>query len=385
MIRFFLVLLLTLGSNLHADSIVPMPPNVAAKAYLLIDAGSGEILAEKNIDMQLPPASLTKLMTSYVLSVEISAGRVGRDDLVVISENSWSQNPLFKGSSLMFIEPGMDVLVQDLQRGIIISSGNDATVAVAEHLAGSESAFADMMNGHAEALGMSGSYFVNSHGLPDPDHVITARDLATLAKAQIVDYPEDYAIYKEREFTYNDIRQYNRNTLLREDPSVDGLKTGHTTEAGYGLVASAERRGMRLISVVLGTTSELSRKNESRSLFNYGFRFFETVSLFGNLEELSKPRIWGGQQDFLPLGVLSEITMTLPRGKKGDLKTVIEVDEDIVAPVALGDRLGTINLSLDGEIVFDAPLVALAAVESSGFFSQLWDTMLMWVARLFRA
>lgn len=380
-----LLAILTSGASLPAQSanIVPSPPQVAAKAYFLIDATSGTVLAEHNADIALPPASLTKLMTSYVLAGELAAGRVSGEDMVVISENAWSQNPLFNGSSLMWIEPGMDVSINDLKRGIIISSGNDATVAVAEHLAGNESAFADMMNGHAESLGMTGTYYVNAHGLPDPDHLTTARDLATLAIALINRYPDEYAVYKEREFTYNDIRQYNRNTLLGEDPSVDGLKTGYTREAGYGLVASAKRRDMRLVSVVLGTKSPNARKSESRSLLNYGFRFFETLSLFSPMEELEKPRIWKGQQDYLSVGVKDELVLTLPRGKKKKLTTVVEVDEEISAPVVLGDELGTVRLLLEGETVIETPLVALESVEPGNFFARLWDVILMWIARLF--
>ncbi len=389
MTRFTVVFLLSLLSLLsltaHGVTIVPSPPQVAAKAYFLIDARSGEILVEHNADMPLPPASLTKMMTSYVLAGEIAAGRISNDDMVVVSENSWSQNPVFKGSSLMWIEPGMDVSIRDLKRGIVISSGNDATVAVAEHLAGSESAFADMMNSHAESLGMTDSYFVNAHGLPHPDHLATARDLATLAIAIINGYPEEYAIYKEREFTYNNIRQYNRNTLIGEDPSVDGLKTGYTKEAGYGLVASAKRRDMRLVSVVLGTSSPNSRKSETRSLLNYGFRFFETLTLFSSLEELEKPRIWKGQQDYLSVGVAEELVLTLPRGKKKKLNTVVEVDPEISAPIALGDTLGTVKIMLEGEIVIETPLVALEAVEPGGFFARLWDMVLMWIAKLFSA
>ena len=234
-------------------SIVPAPPQLDAKAYLLMDAASGEVLVEHNADMPLPPASLTKMMTAYVLAAEMEAGRIAADDMVSVSRNAWSQNPVFNGSSLMWIEPGMDVSVADLERGIVISSGNDATVAIAEHIAGTEAAFADTMNSYAEALGMSDTYYQNSHGLPAPDHITTARDLAILARAMIKNFPEHYKIYAERQFTYNDIRQYNRNSLLGEDPSVDGLKTGYTREAGYCLVASAERRDMRLVSVVMGT------------------------------------------------------------------------------------------------------------------------------------
>jgi D-alanyl-D-alanine carboxypeptidase (penicillin-binding protein 5/6) len=367
-----------------AATIVPSAPEVAAKAYILMDAASGDVLVEHNADIPLPPASLTKMMTSYVLAVEMDAGRVGKNDVVAVSENAWSQNPLFEGSSLMWIEPGKRVTVEELERGIVISSGNDATVAIAEHLAGSESGFADMMNGHAEALGMEDSYFVNSHGLPSPDHVTTARDLAVLAQALIARFPDHYAIYKEREYTYNDIRQYNRNTLMAEDPSVDGLKTGYTEEAGYGLVASAERRGMRLISVVLGTRSATARKNETRKLLNYGFRFYETVEQFGPAHELEQVRVWKGDRDEVSAGLLDETILTLPRGKKKVLTTVVEVDEQVLAPLAVGDRVGLVKLTVDDEAVFEAPLVALEPVAEGGFISRLWDMFVLWILSLFR-
>jgi D-alanyl-D-alanine carboxypeptidase (penicillin-binding protein 5/6) len=386
MIRIVLILsLAAFAMGAQAAAIVPSPPQVAAKAYFLIDANSGAVLAESNADMPLPPASLTKMMTSYVLAGELAAGEISRADMVTVSRNAWSQNPLFNGSSLMWIEPGKDVTVEDLMRGVIISSGNDACVAIAEYLAGTETAFAELMNANAQALGMLDSYYINSHGLPHPEHVTTARDLATLAGALIRDYPEHYAIYKEREFTYNDIRQYNRNTLLAEDPTVDGLKTGYTKEAGYGLVASAERRGMRLISVVLGTRSTSARKNETRSLLNYGFRWFETLNYFAPGEALVEPRIWKGQLDRLQVGLLEPAILTIQRGKKKFLTTEIEIKESLEAPVALGDAVGTIRLTLDGETVYQAPAVALIAVESSGFFARLWDMVLMWIASLFAA
>ena len=384
--RLALLLFLAFSAfSTQTAAIVPAPPQLSAKAYLLIDATSGEVLAEHNADMPLPPASLTKMMTSYVLAKEIVEGRISESDMVTVSENAWSQNPVFKGSSLMWIEPGMNVSIEDLQRGIIISSGNDATVAVAEHVAGSESVFADMMNANAEKLGMVDTYYVNSHGLPDPNHMTTARDLATLAKAMIRDHPEQYALYKEREFTYNGIRQYNRNTLMAEDSTVDGLKTGHTEAAGYCLVASAERRDMRLISVVLGTSSTNVRKNETRSLLNYGFRFFETSAVFAPMIELEKPRIWKGQGDYIPVGLVDETVLTLPRGKSKHLETTVSIDEQLIAPLAVGDRVGTVTLSLDGETVFRAPVVALEAVEPGGLFSRLWDMVLMWFAGLFSA
>lgn len=386
MTRIAVVLALFLATaNAWSATIVPSPPQVAAKAFLLLDADSGAVLAEHNADMPLPPASLTKMMTSYILAREIGEGNVQGTDMVTISENAWSQNPLFNGSSLMWIEPGKDVSIADLQRGIIISSGNDATVAVAEHLAGSEAVFVEMMNTQAEKLGMVDSYYVNTHGLPHPEHVTTARDLAILAAAMIRDHPDQYAIYKEREFTYNDIRQYNRNTLLAEDPTVDGMKTGHTEEAGYCLVASAERRGMRLISVVMGTSSTRARKNETRSLLNYGFRFYETSEMFAAATELEKPRIWKGQQDYVPVGVLDSTVLTLPRGKKKQLATEVALQQPLEAPVAVGDKVGTVTLSLDGETVFTGPVVALQAVEAGGFFARLWDMLLMWIAALFSA
>ena len=367
-----------------ATTIVPSAPDVAAKAYILMDAASGDVLVEHDADFPLPPASLTKMMTSYVLAVEMDAGRVGKDDVVAVSQNAWSQNPIFEGSSLMWIEPGKRVTVEELERGIVISSGNDATVAIAEHVAGSESGFADMMNGHAEALGMQDSYFVNSHGLPHPEHVTTARDLAILARALISRFPEHYAIYKEREYTYNDIRQYNRNTLMAEDPTVDGLKTGYTEEAGYGLVASAERRGMRLISVVLGTRSATARKNETRKLLQYGFRFYETVEQFGPSHELEQVRVWKGDRNEVSAGLLDETILTLPRGKKKVLTTVVEVDEQVLAPLEVGDRVGLVKLTIEDAAVFEAPLVALEPVAEGGFISRLWDMFVLWILSLFR-
>ena len=386
MIRLALALFLVVTSfGAQSQNAIPAAPELAAKAYLLIDANSGEVLVEHNADMQLPPASLTKMMTAYVLAEEIKAGRVSEDDMVRISENAWSQNPVFNGSSLMWIEPGKDVSIADLQRGIIISSGNDSSVAVAEHIAGSEAVFAEMMNTYAERLGMENTYYVNSHGLPDPAHLTTARDLALLARAMINDHPEQYAIYKELEFTYNNIRQYNRNTLLLQDPSVDGLKTGHTKEAGYCLVASAQRRGMRLISVVMGTNSTKARKNDTAALLNYGFRFYQTETAFEPMTELAKPRVWKGVEDYVPVGLLDKVVLTLPRGKHDELVTDVTLYPEIEAPLAVGDPVGTVTVTLDGQTELQAPAVALVAVEEAGFFARLWDTVLMFIAGLFGA
>jgi D-alanyl-D-alanine carboxypeptidase (penicillin-binding protein 5/6) len=330
----------------------------------------------------MPPASLTKMMTSYVLAVELAQGRVSEDDMVLISDNAWAQNPVFAGSSLMWIETGKKVRLSDLHRGIVISSGNDATVAVAEHLAGSESSFADVMNGHAAELGMYGTHYVNSHGLPDPNHYTTARDLAILAQAMINRYPEDYALYAEREFTYNGIRQYNRNLLLAEDPSVDGLKTGHTQEAGYCLVASAKREDMRLISVVMGTRSESVRKAESRKLLNYGFRFYATHRLYEAGQVMTDSRVWKGLQDQLELGIAEDIVLTIPRGRQKDVKAVMEVDDTIVAPVEKGASYGVLRVTLDDKELVRVDLVALDAVEQAGFFARLWDHIVMFFSQL---
>ena len=386
MTRLALVVFLVFTTfNAQSESAIPAPPELSATAYLLVDAYSGAVLVEHNADMSLPPASLTKMMTGYVLAEEVIAGRVKEDDMVRISENAWSQNPLFNGSSLMWIEPGKDVSIADLQRGIIISSGNDSTLAVAEHIAGTEVVFAEMMNTHAKRLGMTNTHYVNSHGLPDPAHLTSARDLAILAKAMIIDHPDQYKINKELEFTYNNIRQYNRNTLIREDPSVDGIKTGHTKEAGYCLVASAERGGMRLISVVMGTKSTKARKNDTAALFNYGFHFFKTETVIEGMTELDKPRVWKGLQDYVPVGLLEKVALTLPRGKHDNIETIIVLNEEIIAPLSIGDPVGTVTVSLDGEVQFEAPAVALAAVEPAGFFARLWDSVLMFVAELFGA
>lgn len=379
----FPVLFCLLSGFAGAQPIVPSPPQVAADAYILMDARTGFVIAEENADKQLPPASLTKLMTAYVLANEISEGRLSRDDTVVISENAWSQNPLFTGSSLMWIEPGMEVSIADLERGIVISSGNDATVAVAEHIAGSEGAFAALMNRHGETLGLEGTHFVNSHGLPHPEHLTTARDLAILATEVVERFPEHYERYSERDYTFNNIRQYNRNRLLNEDPSVDGLKTGYTREAGYGLVASARRGDMRLVSVVLGTRSPTTRKNETRGLLNYGFRFYETVPLFAAGAELEKSRVWKGAQDYVGVGLSDEVVLTLPRGKRQDLEQKVVLEEDILAPLAVGDVVGQLTLLLDGEVQRQLPVVALEPVEAGGFLARLWDMVLMWIARIF--
>lgn len=351
--------------------LIPAPPSLAATSYILIDADSGEVLVEHLADDQLPPASLTKMMTSYILSYELAEGNVSKDDDVLISKNAWAQN--FPGSSLMWIEVGKKVKLADLHRGIVISSGNDASVAVAEYLAGSSDAFADIMNQHAQLLGMDNTHFVNPHGLPAEGHRTTARDLSLLAKAIIYNYPEDYKIYKEKQFTFNKIRQTNRNTLLWNDPSVDGLKTGHTEEAGYCLVASAKKNNMRLISVVMGTKSKNSRKQETQKLLSYGFRYFESYKVYDAGEILNKTKVWGGVSKTVNLGITDAIHLTIPRGKSDDLKAVLQIDERIKAPITKGQELGKVVFSLAGEELHSETLRAMEGVEQAGFFSRMAD------------
>ena len=382
--RHYLIVLFSLLSMslaVAAPAIIPAPPQIAASSYILIDADSGKVITEANADQRLPPASLTKLMTSYVLSFELEQGNVANNDMVTISRNAWAQNPLFAGSSLMWIEVGKQVKLEDLHRGVVISSGNDSSVAVAEHLAGSESAFADVMNQHAQVLGMKDSHFVNSHGLPDPEHYMTARDLATLSKA-ILKYPAEYALYSEPDFTYNNIRQTNRNRLLWKDGSIDGLKTGYTKEAGYCLVISAKKNGMRLISVVLGAKSQSGREQESQKLLAYGFRYFETHPIYSAGDELTASKVWAGEADQIKLGVERDIHLTIPRGKHKDIEAVLNLTEVIKAPVTKGKEYGELVISLDGEELLREPLLALESVAEGSLFKRLWDAIVLFFTSL---
>jgi D-alanyl-D-alanine carboxypeptidase (penicillin-binding protein 5/6) len=363
------------------QSLVPAPPAISASGYLLMDADSGEVLIEHNADERLPPASLTKLMTSYVLSYELEQGQVSNSDLVTISKNAWAQNPIFTGSSLMWIEVGKQVTLGDLHKGVVISSGNDASVAVAEYLAGSEDAFAGIMNQHAQMLGLENTHFVNSHGLPHPEHYTSARDLAILARA-IIDFPNEYALYSEKEFVYNNIRQNNRNGLLWTDPSVDGLKTGHTNEAGYCLVTSAKREGMRLISVVMGASSERVRERETQKLLSYGFRYFETHHLYSAGTELTKAKVWKGSSADVALGVQDDVYLTIPRGKADDLDAQLIVNEVLTAPIAADSEYGELQVSLDGKLEVSVPLVALESVEEGSIFKRLWDSIVLFFLSL---
>lgn len=358
--------------------IVPTAPQLAASSYLLVDAHSGKVLVEHNADQPLPPASLTKMMTSYIASLEIQKGQISEEDMVLVSEKAWRM-----GGSKMFIEVGNQVRVIDLLRGIIIQSGNDASVAMAEHIAGSEEAFADLMNSHARRLGMTNSHFENATGWPAEGHLASARDLATLAKAIIRDDPEHYKIYREKEFLWHGIKQPNRNLMLWRDSTVDGLKTGHTEEAGYCLVASAERDGMRLISVVMGTSSEAARAAETQKLLTWGFRFFETRAFYQPGQVVSSARVWAGAQDQVELGLADGLTLTMPRGQMDKLEAGVTVNNAIKAPIAAGDELGQVEVKLGDEVVHTAPLVALNAVEEAGIFGRLWDSIRLFFYNLF--
>ena len=371
----FLLIALSLSFNIFASPrVTPNPPAIAAKGYLLIDFDSGKVLAEYNSEGRLEPASLTKMMTSYIIGHELKVGNLNRDDKVVISKNAWSRN--FPDSSKMFIEVGKEVSVDDLNHGIIIQSGNDACVAMAEHIAGDEAAFTDLMNGWAAKLGMNNSHFENSHGLHSKEHFTTPVDMAILAKAIIQDLPEEYKIYGIKSFTFNGIKQYNRNGLLWDKSMhVDGMKTGHTSAAGYSLVSSATKdgSGMRLITVVMGTRSDSARKVESKKLLNWGFRFFDTIKVATAGTKLDSRKIWMGTQDTINLGVATDTPVTLPRGQAKNLITETIVEGDLRAPIMKNDKVGKIIYSLGDEKIASFDLVALETVEEGGFFSRFID------------
>lgn len=356
----------------------PAAPALGANSYILMDFHSGHVLVENNPDVPVEPASITKVMTSYVVFTELAEGNIQLDDVVNVSETAWRT-----GGSRMFIEPGMEVTLEQLIRGMVIQSGNDASVALAEHLAGTEEAFAGLMNHYAMQLGMENSHFTNATGLPHEDHYTTARDVAVLSAALIRDFPDLYTLYSEKEYSFNNIRQHNRNNLLWRDPAVDGLKTGHTQAAGYCLAASAKRDGMRLISVVLGSASETSRVTESQSLLNYGFRFFETVQLYKAGQELAQGRVWKGEQEQVRLGIRDELFITIPRGRYEDLDAQVEMRPELVAPIAEGEQVGQIAIRLEEEQIAMRGLVALETVEEAGFFGRAWDGLSMWFGGLF--
>lgn len=373
-ISVFLLFAMLFTSQLRAEVPMPAPPTLDASGYLLSDFYSGRILAAVNPDQRLKPASLTKIMTAYVVFKELKEGNIKLEDEVTVSENAWRTS-----GSRMFIEVGKKIKVGDLLKGMIIQSGNDACVALAEHIAGSEATFAEMMNNHARRLGMTNSHFVNSTGLPDENHYTTPADIAKVSAATIRDYPEYYAWYKEKEFFFNDIKQHNRNRLLWRDDSVDGIKTGHTEAAGFCLVASAKRENMRLITVVMGTKSEEARAKASQALLNYGFRFYETHQLYGEGQTVNEARIWKGAKEKLNLVVPHGLNVTIPRNQYKNLDAQLSIDPKIMAPITEGTVVGHVSVKLNGEEVSNEPLVASESIDEGGLWQQLKDNVLLWL------
>ncbi len=362
--------------SLSASASLPIPaaPAINAKGYILIEQSTGQVLAQKNPDERLEPASLTKIMTAYVVFGELRSGRLSLDDEVTVSEKAWRTE-----GSRMFIEVNSRVRVEDLMQGMIVQSGNDASVALAERVAGTEETFAVMMNQAALAIGMTSSNFQNATGLPGSDHYSTARDMALLARALIVEFPDYYGRwYSQREFTYNDITQRNRNALLWRDSTVDGVKTGMTQAAGYCLVASAKRDNMRLISVVMGTPNANIRASASQSLLGYGFQFYETHKLFAAGEPLTSVRVWKGAKERVDLGLDEDVFVIIPRGQRDSLNAEMDLNAQVVAPIASDDQLGTVRVSLNEELVLEKPLHPLQPVAAGDFLDRAMDEILLW-------
>ena len=371
------VLAIVAGSAAAAP-IIPPPPTLASSSYLLVDANSQEVLVERNSAKRIPPASLTKIMTAYIVEEELKSGRLKGDEMAPISVEAWRT-----GGSKMFIREGTEVAVDDLLKGIIIQSGNDASVAIAEYIAGSEDAFADMMNQQARALGLKNSNFLNATGLPNDDHYSTAEDLARLTIALIRDHPEQYKLYSQRSYKFNDIAQPNRNKLLWRDRSVDGVKTGYTAAAGYCLVASAERNGVRLVSVVMGADSDQARMRESQKLLSYGFRNFDTQTLYEAGINLRQHDVYYGDADTVEVGVAEDVIVTFPRGYYDDIEVEMAMAAYLEAPFSAGQPVGELTLSLDGEVLHSVPLVTLNEVEESGFVGRLGDSIYLFYASIF--
>lgn len=357
---------------------VPPPPKPVGTAWLLMDAASGELLAGENIDTPLEPASITKVMTSYVIAAEMAGGKVKETDPVMMSENAWRSGGAGTDGSYSGFEVNKTAPLVQMEKGMVVQSGNDAAIALAEHVAGSTESFAALMNMYAKRIGMKNSHFVNPHGLPAEGHVSTARDLAILGRALIRDFPKAYSYNSIKEFTVGPITQPNRNLLLWRDQSVDGIKTGHTSGAGYCLMASARRGDQRLISVVMGSTSEAQRATDSQALLNWGFRFFETHALYAPGKAIATHKVWKGATDVVELGVAQPLLVTLPRGRYARLKPVMDVPATLVAPIEKGQAIGSVRVMLDGKVVAQRPLVAAQAIERAGFFKRLWHALLMW-------
>lgn len=369
-IPFFLLLIFSALNTSHAESNLPEPPKLEATQYLLIDFLSGTELAAKDPDKRIEPASITKLMTAYVLYQELEKGNISVDDRVIVSQKAWKME-----GSRMFLEAGKKVPLGRMISGLIIQSGNDAAVALAEHIAGSEENFVRKMNEEAVRLGMTNTNFVNVTGWPNPRHYMSARDIAKLTRTVITEYPEHYKMYKEKEYSYNGIKQYNRNKLLWHDKTVDGVKTGHTESAGYCLLSSAQRGSMRLISVVLGADSDKTRTNYSQQLLEFGFRFFETHKLYDANSVLTEARVWKGTQSKVPTGILEDFYVTIPKGHYSQLKGLMEIHKSIDAPVKRGDVIGTAIIRDLDRIVLQKPLVAMDSVDAGGTWTNLSDSV----------
>lgn len=374
--------LMTISAT-QAQKLIPAAPSLAAKAWILVDAYTGHVLVEHNADQQLPPASLAKMMTTYIVSNEIEAERLEETSQVLISDNAWKRGGAKTDGSTMFLEPRTRVSVLDLMHGVIIQSGNDAAIALAEHISGSEEAFTDTMNLQAELLGMDRTVYMNATGLPAEGMVSTARDLSLIARSIIVDHPKYYSIYSKKYFSHNNINQPNRNRLLWRDASVDGLKTGHTNAAGYCLVSSAKRNSQRLVSVVLGASNETSRAKESQKLLSYGFRHFDTKTIYaaGDLIK-ANTKIWYGTEAFLNLTIADDVTLTFPRGAQKNLAANILVDEQVEAPVFAGQELGRLQVTLDGDMLIDLPLVAEKDIAGAGFISRFFDWIVLFFTKI---
>jgi D-alanyl-D-alanine carboxypeptidase (penicillin-binding protein 5/6) len=374
----YLILLTPFCIDLFAQSMVPKAPKLNLDSYILLEANTNTVIAEFNSENQISPASMTKVMSGYVIADQIANGAISLDDKVLVSEKAWKT-----GGSKMFIEAGKRVSVRDLLSGIIIQSGNDATVAMAEYVAGSEEGFVDFMNDYASELGLSNTLFQNAVGWTDPNHFSSVNDLAQLTKALIANFPDHYATYKEKEFTFSGIRQLNRNKLLWRDDSVDGVKTGHTESAGYCLISSAKRNDMRLIAVVAGSPSENERLISSQRLLEYGFRFFATQKLISKDSEITTAKVWGGKMDDVALGTKEDILLTLPRSDFKNIKANYNFKNNIQAPISNGDIIGDIEFISDDRVVLSAPLVAIESVEAKGFFGRIWARIVFWILSLF--
>ena len=374
---FYPLRLLVLFSCLIATSAwsaiaVPPPPPLAAKSWVLMDAATGNVLVDHQGSLRLPPASLTKLMTSHVAALAMQQGRIKETDLVTISEKAWRM-----GGSKMFVQVGDKVAVKDLLRGIIVQSGNDASVALAEHIAGGEDTFAAMMNQEAKRLGLTNTHFMNATGWPAPEHYSSALDMAKLARAIVIEDPKHYALYAEKEFLWNGIKQPNRNLLLWRDPSVDGLKTGHTEEAGYCLVASAQRNGQRFIAVVFGTASEAARAAEAATLLGYGFNFFESRTFYKKGAVLANAPVWKGAARTVKVGLTHNLAVTVPRGTAHTLSPQMTIKPQLIAPLKAGDVVGKLEIRQGGKVLQSTNVVALENVQQGGFFRRTWDSMRM--------